>query len=295
MILESCSCCPRRCGVRRTAKNGTGFCRMGADPVVARAALHQWEEPCISGSRGSGAIFFVGCSLQCVFCQNYAISTEHSVGKRITSGELAALFQKLEQQGVQSINLVNPTHFVPAIREALCLYKPAVPVVYNSGGYDLPETLKTLEGFIDVYLPDWKYASEELGTLYSKASDYAAVVKPAVEEMLRQTGAPIFDEEGILRRGTLVRHLILPGNTRNSLSVLDAIASLSKDLLVSLMAQYVPCGKAEDYPEINRRITKREFEKVQDHLFSLGLEGFVQERNSASRKYIPPFDLEGIR
>ena len=294
MRIENCSLCPRECGALREADIGEGFCGMGADPVVARAALHYWEEPCISGKKGSGAIFFTGCSLQCVFCQNYQISTEKSVGKRITVKELSEIFQRLEKEGAQSINLVNPTHFAAAIREALLLYKPSVPVVYNSGGYDRVETLRSLDGLIDVYLPDWKYAVPELGALYSGAENYAQVVKKAVSEMVRQTGAPVFNEEGILLKGTLVRHLILPSNTRNSIRVLEEIAGISDKVLVSLMAQYVPCGKAEKYPEINRRITSREYKKVQQRLFELGLDGFVQERESAKKEYIPPFNLEGV-
>lgn len=294
MRIENCSLCPRECGALREADIGEGFCGMGADPVVARAALHYWEEPCISGKKGSGAIFFTGCSLQCVFCQNYQISTEKSVGKRITVKELSEIFQRLEREGAQTINLVNPTHFAAAIREALLLYKPSVPVVYNSGGYDRVETLHSLDGLIDVYLPDWKYAVPELGALYSGAEDYAQVVKTAVSEMVRQTGAPIFNEEGILLKGTLVRHLILPSNTRNSIRVLEEIAGISDKVLVSLMAQYVPCGKAAKYPEINRRITSREYKKVQQRLFELGLDGFVQERESAKKEYIPPFNLEGV-
>ncbi len=294
MRIENCSLCPRECGALREADIGEGFCGMGADPVVARAALHYWEEPCISGKKGSGAIFFTGCSLQCVFCQNYQISTEKSVGKRITVKELSDIFQRLEREGAQTINLVNPTHFAAAIREALLLYKPSVPVVYNSGGYDRVETLRSLDGLIDVYLPDWKYAVPELGALYSGAEDYAQVVKTAVSEMVRQTGAPVFNEEGILLKGTLVRHLILPSNTRNSIRVLEEIAGISDKVLVSLMAQYVPCGKAEKYPEINRRITSREYKKVQQRLFELGLDGFVQERESAKKEYIPPFNLEGV-
>ncbi len=294
MELEHCMCCPRKCGAHRFAETGNGFCKMGADPVVARAALHFWEEPCISGTKGSGAIFFVGCSLQCVFCQNYEISMERAVGKRLSPPQLAQVFKQLEQQGAETINLVNPTHFAPAIREALLLYKPSVPVVYNSGGYDLPSTLKTLEGLVDVYLPDWKYAWEAPAKLYSHAPDYPQAALAAIREMIHQTGKPVFSESGILLKGTLIRHLILPGNTRNSIAVLDQLAALSKDCLVSLMAQYTPCGKAENYPEINRKITKREYQKVQDHLFDLGLEGFLQERSASGTQYIPSFHLEGL-
>ena len=203
MRIESCRLCPRECGAAREAETGNGFCTMGADPVVARAALHYWEEPCISGKRGSGAVFFTGCSLKCVFCQNYEISTERAVGKRLSPRELSEIFRRLEEEGAETVNLVNPTHFAAAVREALLLYKPAVPVVYNSGGYDSVETLRSLEGLIDVYLPDWKYASPEPGARYSGAADYCTAVKKAVSEMVRQTGPAVFSDEGILLKGPL--------------------------------------------------------------------------------------------
>ena len=268
---------------------------MGADAVVARAALHFWEEPCLSGTCGSGAVFFTGCSLGCVFCQNEQISTRREVGKRLEPQELSEVFLRLEEQGAHNINLVNPTHFAPAIAQALRLRRPSVPVVYNSGGYDRVETLRSLEGLIDIYLPDLKYVSPALSLRYSGAENYPEAAKAAILEMLRQTGPPVFDEEGILQRGTIVRHLVLPSNTRNTSEVLSWLSQLPADsILVSLMAQYVPCGRASLFPEINRRITKREYEKVQDLLFSLDLDGFVQERSSAVKDFIPPFNLEGL-
>lgn len=294
-VIENCHLCPRNCGVRRDETAGNGFCGMGANPVVARAALHFWEEPCISGTRGSGTVFFTGCSLKCVFCQNYQISTQKSVGKSVSVTQLADIFQRLIEQGAHNINLVNPTHFASMIAEALKLRPISVPVVYNSGGYESLETLKMLDGLVDIYLPDLKYADNDLGKKYSGAADYFAVASAAILEMANQTGAAQFDSDGILQRGTIVRHLILPGNTRNSIAVLNWLKSnLPQGVLVGLMAQYIPCGKALDYPEINRKITRREFEKVQNCLFDLGLDGFVQDLSSAKLSFIPPFNLEGV-
>lgn len=295
MEIKACRLCPRLCGVPRSAQEGSGFCGMGADAVVARAALHFWEEPCLSGTRGSGAVFFTGCSLGCVFCQNEQISTRREVGKRLSPEELSEVFLHLEEQGAHNINLVNPTHFVPAIARALRLRRPSIPVVYNSGGYDRVETLRSLEGLVDIYLPDLKYLSSALSQRYSGAADYPEAAKAAILEMLRQSGPPVFDEEGMLQKGTIVRHLVLPSNTRNTAEVLTWLSQLpAGSVLVSLMAQYVPCGRASQFPEINRRITKREYEKVQDLLFSFPLDGFVQERSSAAKDFIPPFDLEGL-
>ncbi len=295
MRIEHCTLCPRRCGALREETTGHGFCGMGADPVVARAALHFWEEPCISGTRGSGTVFFTGCSLKCVFCQNYQISTKREVGKSVSVEELSDIFQRLVKQGAHNINLVNPTHFALPIAQALERRKLPVPVVYNSGGYETVETLKMLEGLVDIYLPDFKYADNVLAKKYSGAADYTEAAKAAISEMARQTGGAQFDADGIMTRGTIVRHLILPGNTRNSMAVIDWLSeNLPEGVLVSLMAQYVPCGRAAEYPEINRKITKREFLKVQDSLFRSGLDGFVQEMKSASQSFIPPFDLEGV-
>ena len=196
MHIESCMQCPRACGAKRAAESGSGFCRMGADPVLARAALHFWEEPCISGKNGSGAVFFTGCSLQCVFCQNYEISTERAVGKRFTPEGLADIFRRLEAEGAHNINLVNPTHFVLPILRALELAKPSIPVVYNCGGYERVETLRLLDGAIDIYLPDMKYADSETARKYSGAGDYVEHARAAVLEMARQTGPAVLDENG---------------------------------------------------------------------------------------------------
>lgn len=294
MRIECCKLCPRRCGALREAREGNGFCRMGADPVVARAALHFWEEPCLSGTRGSGAVFFTGCSLQCVFCQNYEISTRRETGRAVTPKELSAAFRRLVEQGAHNINLVTATHFAPAVVEALNLWRPPVPVVYNCGGYETIETLRMLEGLVDIYLPDLKYADGELARRLSGAEDYVPVSRAAVLEMARQTGPAVYDGEGMMQTGTLVRHLILPGHTKDSFAVLDWIAANLPGASVSLMAQYVPCGKAERIPGLNRRITAREYEKVQNHLFSLNLDGYIQDRKSASKDFIPSFQMEGL-
>ena len=292
--IEACNLCPRQCGVRREPEQGEGFCRMGALPVVARAALHQWEEPSISGIRGSGTVFFTGCSLQCVFCQNDSISTRREVGKVLTPKELHQVFLRLIDQGAHNINLVTPTHFALAVAEALSMEKLPVPVVYNCGGYESLETLRMLEGLVDIYLPDLKYASDALGKRYSGAPDYFTRASQAILEMARQTGPARYDEEGMMQRGTMVRHLILPGNTRNSIAVLEWLHDNLPEYPVSLMAQYVPCGRASEFPEINRTITRREYEKVRDALFRLDLDGYLQGRSAAKKAFIPPFSLEGL-
>lgn len=266
---------------------------MGTRPVVARAALHHWEEPSISGTKGSGTVFFSGCTLGCVFCQNYSISTEN-FGKILSVEQLAQIFFDLAAQGAHNINLVNPTHFVPAIVEALKQWDHSIPVVYNSGGYERVETLRQLEGLVDIYLPDLKYIDSALSQKYSGAADYFVHASAAIREMVRQTGEQPIEEDGLLRRGTVVRHLILPGNTRNSMAVLRWMKENLPQIPVSLMAQYLPCGKAAQFPEINRPITKREYQKVLDVLFELELEGYVQERASAKKDFIPSFRLEGL-
>jgi putative pyruvate formate lyase activating enzyme len=293
--LEACRFCPRNCGALRSETSGSGRCGMGADAVVARAALHFWEEPCISGTRGSGAVFFTGCPLGCVFCQNYAISSEKAVGRRLSAEQLAELFQSLEKQGAHNINLVTPTHFTPAILEALAIRKPSVPVVWNCGGYETQETLSLLKGKVDIYLPDLKFAESSLAAELCGAPDYPWTAEAAVLEMAGQTGPAVFDADGILLRGTVVRHLMLPGHTKNSIAVLEWLAAnLPKGVPVSLMAQYIPCGRASEHPPLDRRITQREYDKVLDRLFALGLDGYVQERESAKKEYIPPFDLTGV-
>lgn len=294
----SCTLCPRQCGALRTAGTGQGFCQMPAAPLLALAALHKGEEPCISGREtdaGSGTVFFSGCTLRCVYCQNQEISRT-PFGKAVTPSRLAAIFQELVEQGALNINLVNPTHYVSAIRDALTLYRPPVPVVYNSGGYERVETLRTLEGLIDIYLPDLKYTSPELSQSLSGAADYFLYASQAILEMARQTGPMQLDHRGIAKRGTMVRHLVLPQHTRESLAVIDWLAEhLPQGCYVSLMFQYTPMGVLDTHPELNRRLTARECDKVWQYLLEKGLtDGYVQQRDSAGTQMIPRFDLRGV-
>ena len=287
-----CSACPRNCHALR-GDTGAGFCRMGANPVIARAAPHYDEEPVISGQRGSGAIFFSGCALRCRFCQNYPIS-HGGFGKAVSVERLREIYFELIGQGVHNINLVNPTHFSEAILESLWEGLP-VPVVWNSGGYEKADNLKRFEGKVQVYLPDMKYIDPDSSGKYSAAGDYFDFAGPALKEMLRQTGPLTLDENGVILRGTIVRHLILPGRARESMAILDWIAGELPGAWVSLMAQYLPFGDLRDLDELNRRLTQREYDMVVDHLISLGLEdGFVQELSSSDEKYIPAFDLTGV-
>lgn len=288
-----CTDCPRRCGAMRGDASGNGFCRMPAQPVLARAALHFDEEPIISGTRGAGTVFFSGCALRCRFCQNYEIS-HHDFGKRVTVDRLREIYFELIDQGAQNIDLVNPTHFVQPILESLEGGLP-VPVVWNSGGYERVETLKRLEGKVQVYLPDLKYIRRDSARKYSSAADYFEFAGPALREMLRQTGPVRLDGEGNILSGTLVRHLILPGCADESIEILDWIAENLPGAWISLMAQYLPFGDVEHLDQLGRRLTAEEYDRVCDHLIDLGLEdGFVQELSSSDEKYIPLFDLSGV-
>lgn len=290
-IIECCRICPRDCGAYRAADRGEGFCGCGALPKISRAAPHMWEEPCISGTKGSGAIFFSGCVLSCVFCQNYKISAE-GFGRTITVDELIAHVRRLEELGVHNINLVSPTPYIESIIEAFTKYKPSVPVVYNTGGYEKAETIRRLEGIVDIYLPDMKYVSSEKSLKYSGAADYFEYAADSLREMVCQTGKPVYDENGIMQRGTIVRHLILPSNTKSSIQVIRWLGEeFGDDILVSLMGQYFPAGRAGDFPEINRTITPREYDKVLSILEETGLDGFAQELDSARKKYVPDFDI----
>lgn len=290
---EHCTLCPRRCGVDRT-KGERGFCGMPDKLYAARASAHYWEEPVISGSFGSGAIFFSGCTLRCAFCQNYTISDEH-FGRELTPQALRAAMERLIDEGVQNINLVTPTHFLPSILPALEPKLP-VPVVYNCGGYESVETLRQLEGKIDVYLPDFKYSDNALAKRLSAAPDYYETAAAAILEMYRQVGRPVIEDEQ-MTRGVLLRHLVLPGLVDNSLGVLDWIAEnfRSGDILVSLMSQYVPMGKAKAMPPLDRRITETEYDAVLSYMELLGIEdGFTQDFSAATSDYTPEFDLTGL-
>lgn len=293
LSYSHCELCPRRCGVDRTAGQ-LGYCKMPARLHAARAAAHYWEEPVISGSFGSGAVFFSGCTLQCKFCQNSEISSG-GFGKSLTSAQLRQIFEHLIDDGVQNINLVTPTHFLPDILPALSPKLP-VPVVYNCGGYERVETLRELEGKVDIYLPDLKYSDNALSKQLSGAADYFEVAKAAILEMVRQTG-PYVIEDDELKRGVIIRHLVLPGNVGNSLDVLDWIAETfpPHTVLVSLMSQYVPMGAAKEIPPFDRRVTEEEYAAVESWMELLGLEdGFTQDFSAATSEYIPPFDLEGL-
>ncbi|MDY2807884.1 MAG: radical SAM protein [Oscillospiraceae bacterium] len=288
-----CTLCPRRCGVDRT-RGQLGFCKMPGQIHAARAGVHYWEEPVISGSFGSGAVFFSGCTLKCAFCQNYDISQEN-FGKPMTSAELRAAFERLIDEGVQNINLVTPTHFLPDILPALEPKLP-VPVVYNCGGYESMETLRQLEGKIDVYLPDFKYSDNALAKKLSSAPDYFETASAAILEMYRQVGKPVIEGDE-MKRGVLVRHLVLPGCVDNSLGVLDWVAEhfRSGDILFSLMSQYVPMGRAAEMPPFDRRITELEYDSVLSYMMLLGIEdGYTQDFSSAERGYTPSFDLTGL-
>ncbi len=298
---ENCHLCPRECGIDRRIQ--TGYCGAGASLTAARAALHPWEEPCISGENGSGTVFFSGCTLRCCFCQNYQIS-QNLHGKEITPARLADIFLNLQDQGAHNINLVTATHFLPWILPALDLAKDRlhIPVVYNCGGYERTETIQALRDYIDIWLPDLKYYSSELSARYSSAPDYFEAASDAVRQMIAQTGAPSFHLHGknrkpIMDRGVIIRHMVLPGQKNDSIRLLHWIAeNLTKGTYyISLMSQYTPFYKSHEYPELNRRITSYEYQKVVDTALELGLEqGFMQEKSSAKEEYTPPFDLEGI-
>lgn len=312
--LSDCNLCPRSCHVDRTAGN-RGYCGQTATLRVARAALHMWEEPCISGTVGSGTVFFSGCPLRCVFCQNRDIAAGQ-VGKEITVERLSHIFLELQEKGAANINLVTPTHFVPQIAEALRLAKAAgliLPVVYNTSSYERVETLQLLDGLVDVYLPDMKYMSRDLSRRYSHAADYFGYASAAIVEMVRQVGEPIFEgtipEEAaestdgedeyagpMIRRGVIVRHLVLPGQIEDSKAVIRYLYETYGDrIYISIMNQYTPLSGLEPYPEIDRKLTAEEYEEVVDYAIELGVEnGFIQEGETAEESFIPAFDLEGV-
>lgn len=289
-----CTLCPRRCGVNRYINKG--FCGAGSEILCAKATLHQWEEPCISCGNGAGTVFFSGCNLHCCYCQNNTISNELH-GKIITTRQLADVFLRLQENGADNIELVTPTHFVPDIIKALDLVKHRleIPVIYNSGGYELTETIKALDGCIDIYLPDIKYFSAEISARYSNAPDYFEYASSAVLEMTRQTGSPKYSEKGGLISGTLIRHMVLPSHRHDSIKIIDWIAENISNPLVSIMSQYTPFDFIDGkYSEIKRRVTKMEYNSVVKHAVSLGIEGFTQQPSSAGEKYVPVFDFSGL-
>ena len=291
--MIECTLCPRAC---KADREGTlGVCQSGTMPKIARAALHHWEEPVISGDRGSGTVFFSGCSLKCVFCQNTDIS-HGNFGKTVSAERLREIFFELIEKGAHNINLVNPTHWADPILKALDAPLP-VPVVYNTGGYDSVDTLKKFDGKINIYLPDMKYADGALAAKYSKAADYPEINKAAVLEMFRQTGSYEIDDNGIMRRGVIIRHLILPNNLENTFRVIDWVEETFSpgEVLFSLMSQFTPAGNLSEFPELQRRLNEEEYDLCYGYLADTDIEdGFFQELSSAKEEYIPPFNLEGV-
>ena len=299
-VYEECRLCPRECGVNR--KEGkTGFCQMDGTLRVARAALHMWEEPCISGKRGSGAVFFSGCNLRCVYCQNFDIAAG-TRGKEISRERLSEIFLELQAQGAANINLVTPDHFTLAVIPAVRMARERglmLPVIYNCSGYEKEELIESLRGTVDIFLVDFKYMEEELARKFSFAPDYPEIAKKALARMLRLTGEPVFDEKGMLQKGVIVRHLLLPGHKRNAREVIAYIHQNYGDrVILSLMNQYTPFERLkerEDCRELCRRVTKREYEAVIEYILSLGMENvFIQEGETAKESFIPEFDGEGI-
>ena len=296
--LSACRLCPRQCNINRI-EGTTGYCQSGALVRVALASIHPWEEPSISGTRGSGTIFFTGCNLKCVFCQNYEISQHSNIGKDLTPEELATLFIHQQKKNVHNINLVSPSHFVPQIKEAILIAKKlglSIPIVYNTNGYDLVETLKQLDGLIDIYLTDLKYYSSDLSYAYSHAKDYFAVASKAISEMYRQVGKNQFQPDGLMAKGVLIRHLILPGCRKDSEKILFWIKeTFGDEVYISLLNQYTPMYQAKNIKMLNRRLTSFEYDKTLDYFFSLGLKnGYMQSKTSEKEQYTPSFNLSGL-
>jgi putative pyruvate formate lyase activating enzyme len=296
LSIESCNLCPRACGIDRNRQ--TGFCECGNKIKIARAALHFWEEPCISGKNGSGTVFFSGCTLRCCYCQNYRISHE-AFGREVSRERLTEIFLELEDKGAHNINLVTATQYLPWVIEALDRVKGRlkIPVVYNCGGYERVETIRALKGYVDVFLPDLKYFGSGRAAEYSGAGDYFETASVAIKEMAVQTGCPVYDGEGLLRKGVVIRHMVLPGGREDSIAILNWLAANFQkgSFLLSLMRQYTPCYKSAEHREINRRLTTLEYEAVVREALRLKLtDGFIQEKGSADQAYTPPFDMEGV-
>lgn len=293
---KDCTLCPRNCHVNRVNGN-FGYCRAEAEVTAARAALHFWEEPCISGTNGSGTVFFSGCSLGCVYCQNYDIS-RCQAGKKISNERLAEIFLELQEQKAHNINLVTPGHYIPSIVNAVQRARAmglTIPIVYNSSGYEKVETIKMLEGIVDIYLPDFKYLGEKMANRYSKSSDYFQIASQAIKEMVRQTGEAVFEDE-IMKKGVIVRHLLLPGGLEDSERVIKYLYETYQDtIFISIMNQYTPLEQVKEYPEINRKVTEEEYDALVDYALELGVEnGFIQEGETASESFIPAFNYQGI-
>lgn len=290
----TCNLCPRKCNAERNENFGNGYCKMPTAPVVARAALHFWEEPCISSTKGSGTVFFSGCSLGCVFCQNNEISHKN-FGRKITVERLAEIFKELETKGAHNINLVNPTHYINAIGEAFDIYKPGIPIVYNSGGYDTEEQIEKASRFVDVFLMDYKYRSDIRAKKYSKAENYPEIAEKAILKCANIVKENILDENGIIQKGLIIRHLIMPQGTNDAIDIIKWVENHVPWCFLSLMSQYTPCGDLTDCKEINRKITQREYNKVLDFAADCNISTiFTQELTSSSEEFIPQFNLEGV-
>ncbi len=295
-MYQACNICPRNCQANRLSGQ-TGFCGMPASIQVARASLHMWEEPCISGTNGSGTVFFTGCNLKCVFCQNHTIAIQKK-GRELSVEQLSDLFLTLQDKGAHNINLVTPSHYIPGIAQALTLAKNrglTLPIVYNTGGYDSVEALSMLEGLVDVYLPDFKYVSSILSERYSHASNYFEVAKVSLTEMFRQVGTPVFQDD-MLVKGVVVRHLLLPGCVEDSKAVIKYLyQTYGNNIFLSIMNQYTPLPHVAAFPEINRKVTPEEYDELVDYAIRLGVEnGFIQEGDTAEESFIPDFDFTGL-
>ena len=292
--LKNCTLCPRSCGVDRTSGQ-TGFCGATDRVKVARISLHFWEEPCISGKNGSGTVFFSHCTMKCVFCQNYNISTCHN-GRELTTEELSEAFISLQSKGANNINLVTPTHYVPQIIAALKIARKndlTIPIVYNTSGYETVETIRSLDGYVDIYMPDMKYFADKYAIKYSNAPEYFETAARAIDEMYRQVGKIGIDGNGIMKKGVIVRHLMLPGLLLNSKHVMDYLfKSYGNDIYISLMCQYTPLPHVKKYPELDRKIDMRKYESLVNYCSSQGMERvFVQDEESAQESFIPDFDM----
>ena len=297
MNINKCDICPHNCKVNR--ENQIGKCKGTDKPKLALSSLHFFEEPCISGKEGSGTVFFSNCNLKCVYCQNYEISNE-GFGMEVSIERLAEIFLEQQKNNANNINLVSPTIYAYQIKQAIILAKQKglkLPIIYNSSGYEKIETLKELEGYIDIYLPDFKYSSNELGEKYSKVKNYYDICLPALKEMYRQVGAPHLDENGIIQKGLMIRHLILPNNIENTKNVIKAIKeNFPADVYISIMAQYFPTGNAKSMPELNRKVSKEEYEEIENYIYEQNVEnGYMQELGDHEEEYVPIFDLSGIK
>ena len=296
-LLKKCTLCPRNCQINRN-NNELGFCNMSSELMVARASLHFWEEPIISGENGSGTVFFSGCNLKCVFCQNFNISN-NNFGKKISIERLSEIFLELQEKGAHNINLVTPTHFVPQIIESIKISKKSglsIPIVYNSSGYENVETIKLLDGYIDIYLPDFKYFNNKNALKYSKCPNYFEHASAGLEEMIRQVGNPKFDKNGMLKKGVIVRHMLLPGLLDDSKKIIHYLVNKYDDkIFISIMNQYTPTENLEKYPEINKIVDNKEYQELIDYAIDIGIKnGFMQEGETQKTSFIPEFDTTGV-